>query len=51
MDLNKRMDLRPPTIEPDVKPKTTPTTKPDKNSPWSVPVPRVNPKPKAIKIN
>lgn len=45
MDLNKINHQ--PTIEPDVKPKTTPVVEPDKNSPWVIPAPRVLPRPKA----
>lgn len=37
-----------PVTKPEVKPTTTPN--PDKDSPWNVPGPKVNPKPKGIKF-
>ncbi len=44
-------------IEPQVlpapitKPKVVPQTKPQKNDPWTVPAPKVNPTPKALLKN
>ena len=36
-----------PIIKPNIKPKREIKPRPDKNDPWTVPAPRINPTPKA----
>ena len=48
--LTKMTEVAPakPIVKPTQKREVSPKTRPDKNDPWTVPAPKVNPTPKAI---
>ena len=48
--LTKMTEVAPakPIVKPTPKREVSPKTRPDKNDPWTVPAPKVNPTPKAI---